>query len=102
MPAHLIVHGVLHAQGYDHEESEEAAEEMEALEIRILKKLGFPNPLPIDSARRQDKLLSFSTACLFLNAFLHSLKCCHTPGHNSGTSCHYANLNRLSEIVKVS
>lgn len=41
--AHLIVHGVLHAQGYDHEDSAEA-EEMEALEIEILGNLGFPNP----------------------------------------------------------
>lgn len=40
---HLIVHGVLHAQGYDHEEEEEAAE-MENLEIEILAKLGVKNP----------------------------------------------------------
>ena len=36
---HLVVHGVLHAQGYDHE-SDEEAEEMEALEIEILAELG--------------------------------------------------------------
>lgn len=41
--AHLVVHGMLHAQGYDHE-SDEEAEEMEALEIDILAALGFPNP----------------------------------------------------------
>jgi probable rRNA maturation factor len=41
--AHLIVHGVLHAQGYDHEE-EEAAAGMEALETEILARLGFDNP----------------------------------------------------------
>ena len=41
--AHLIVHGVLHAMGYDHETDEEA-EKMEALETRIMKKLGFANP----------------------------------------------------------
>ncbi|WP_295750716.1 rRNA maturation RNase YbeY [Undibacterium sp.] len=40
---HLVVHGVLHAQGYDHEEDEEA-EEMEALEIQILAGLGLENP----------------------------------------------------------
>ncbi|MDY7539046.1 rRNA maturation RNase YbeY [Undibacterium sp. RTI2.1] len=40
---HLVVHGVLHAQGYDHETDEEA-EEMEALEIEILADLGWPNP----------------------------------------------------------
>jgi probable rRNA maturation factor len=41
--AHLVVHGVLHAQGYYHEDKEEA-EEMETLEIEILDALGFPNP----------------------------------------------------------
>jgi probable rRNA maturation factor len=41
--AHLVVHGVLHAQGYDHETDEEAAE-MEDLEIEILAKLGEANP----------------------------------------------------------
>ena len=40
---HLVVHGVLHAQGYDHEDDEEA-EEMEALEIEILEGLGIANP----------------------------------------------------------
>ncbi len=40
---HLVVHGVLHAQGYDHEGDEEA-EEMEALEIEILEGLGLKNP----------------------------------------------------------
>jgi probable rRNA maturation factor len=41
--AHLVVHGVLHAQGYDHETDEEAAE-MEGLEIEILAKMGEANP----------------------------------------------------------
>lgn len=40
---HLVVHGVLHAQGYDHE-SDEEAEEMEALEVEILASLGLANP----------------------------------------------------------
>ena len=41
---HMLVHGVLHLMGYDHEPSEADAEEMEALEIKILAKLGFDNP----------------------------------------------------------
>lgn len=41
--AHLIVHGVLHAQGHDHLEEDEA-EEMEQLERDILEALNFPDP----------------------------------------------------------
>ena len=42
--AHLLVHGTLHAQGYDHEAGEREALEMEALEILLMGALGFPNP----------------------------------------------------------
>lgn len=41
--AHLTVHGLLHLQGYDHVESQAAAE-MEQLETQILQKLGFADP----------------------------------------------------------
>lgn len=41
--AHLIVHGVLHAQGYEHEDDVEA-EEMEAIETETLQALGFEDP----------------------------------------------------------
>jgi probable rRNA maturation factor len=41
--AHLIVHGVLHAQGYDHMDDAEAAE-MEGLETEILAALGMADP----------------------------------------------------------
>ena len=41
--AHMVVHGMLHLQGYDHIEDDEA-EAMEALEIRLLSRLGFGNP----------------------------------------------------------
>jgi probable rRNA maturation factor len=41
--AHLVVHGVLHLQGFDHEHEAEAAA-MEMRETRILGKLGFPDP----------------------------------------------------------
>ena len=40
---HLLVHGTLHAQGFDHEDEVEA-EAMESLEIAILKKLKQSNP----------------------------------------------------------
>ncbi|MEJ6021797.1 rRNA maturation RNase YbeY [Ramlibacter sp. PS4R-6] len=42
--AHLLVHGTLHAQGYEHETGEREALEMEALEILLLGALGVPNP----------------------------------------------------------
>jgi probable rRNA maturation factor len=41
--AHLIVHGCLHAQAYDHEIKKDA-EKMEALEVKILRQLRFTNP----------------------------------------------------------
>lgn len=40
---HLTIHGLLHLLGYDHETDDEA-EEMEALEIEILRDLGVKNP----------------------------------------------------------
>ena len=42
--AHLIVHGMLHLQGYDHETNEADAEFMEAREREILAALGYPDP----------------------------------------------------------
>ncbi|MDM7457565.1 MAG: rRNA maturation RNase YbeY [Tepidimonas sp.] len=45
--AHLLVHGALHAQGWDHERSEAEAEAMEAREIAILERLGFANPYAV-------------------------------------------------------
>ena len=41
--AHMVVHGMLHLQGYDHVDDQQA-DEMEALEIRILEQLGLDNP----------------------------------------------------------
>jgi probable rRNA maturation factor len=41
--AHLLVHGVLHLLGFDHEKDKDA-EAMEATEIKVLKKLGISNP----------------------------------------------------------
>ncbi|QNK74083.1 rRNA maturation RNase YbeY [Variovorax sp. PAMC28562] len=42
--AHLLVHGTLHAQGWDHETGEVDADEMEAREIEILAGLNIRNP----------------------------------------------------------
>lgn len=42
--AHLIVHGVLHAQGWDHETSLADTQAMEAREVAILAGLGFASP----------------------------------------------------------
>jgi probable rRNA maturation factor len=42
--AHLLVHGALHAQGWDHETSETDAQAMEEREIAILTGLGIRNP----------------------------------------------------------
>ena len=41
--AHLLVHGTLHAQGWDHEEEDEAAA-MEARESELLMAMGFADP----------------------------------------------------------
>lgn len=43
--AHLVVHGTLHAQGFDHERAADA-ERMEAREREILLGLGFADPYP--------------------------------------------------------
>ena len=41
---HLVVHGTLHLLGHDHETSDADADRMEALERRILKRLGIADP----------------------------------------------------------
>ena len=48
--AHLVTHGVLHAQGYDHEDDEGAAE-MEALEAALLRRLRIPDPYAAERDR---------------------------------------------------
>jgi probable rRNA maturation factor len=42
--AHLVVHGTLHLLGYDHETSDEDAEEMELVERRALASMGIDDP----------------------------------------------------------
>lgn len=49
--AHLVIHGVLHLIGFDHEEEEEAVE-MEALETRLLATLGIADPYQDEDERR--------------------------------------------------
>jgi len=41
--AHMVIHGVLHLLGHDHQ-TEDEAREMEALEVQILAGLGYPDP----------------------------------------------------------
>jgi len=45
---HMVVHGMLHLQGFDHIEDDEAGE-MEKLEISIMKRLGFSDPYKINT-----------------------------------------------------
>jgi len=45
--AHMVVHGVLHLQGYDHIETAQA-EQMEDIERHILEELGFSDPYEVD------------------------------------------------------
>jgi len=49
--SHLVVHGVLHLLGYDHESEAEAAR-MEALEVAVLAGLGFEDPYRAAAARK--------------------------------------------------
>jgi probable rRNA maturation factor len=45
--AHLVVHGVLHLRGYQHEKKRDVAR-MEAREIRILGRIGITNPYAVE------------------------------------------------------
>ena len=47
--SHLVVHGVLHLMGYDHEAAGEAVR-MEALEVAVLSELGVPDPYRVAEA----------------------------------------------------
>ncbi|MCL7946046.1 rRNA maturation RNase YbeY [Marinobacter sp. ATCH36] len=49
--AHMVVHGMLHLQGYDHIDDSDAGV-MEALEIRLLGQLGFSNPYETEETEK--------------------------------------------------
>jgi probable rRNA maturation factor len=49
--AHLMVHGTLHLLGYDHETSDEEAEEMEEAERRALASLGIADPYELSEVQ---------------------------------------------------
>jgi probable rRNA maturation factor len=46
--AHLVIHGLLHLAGYDHETGDDDAAEMEALETKALALMGIPDPYGAD------------------------------------------------------
>src|SRR6185437_10785681 len=46
--SHLVVHGVLHLAGYDHERPKDA-KIMEPLEVKILKRLGIEDPYQVSA-----------------------------------------------------
>ena len=45
--AHMVIHGVLHLRGYDHQD-EAQAKVMEQLEIDLLSQLGLANPYEVN------------------------------------------------------
>ena len=51
--AHMVIHGMLHLQGHDHQDDSEA-EAMEALETRLMQTLGFPAPYQTTDAEDTD------------------------------------------------
>ncbi len=64
--AHLVLHGFLHLLGYDHEDLR-AAEEMEALERRILAGLGIPDPYVAETVGCVDNGMSQGDERRFLS-----------------------------------
>lgn len=53
--SHLVIHGVLHLLGYDHEDSEDA-DIMESLEIHLMNQLGLENPYEGEVSMAEDNL----------------------------------------------
>ena len=65
--AHMVVHGMLHLQGYDHINDDEATV-MESKEIAIMKKLGYKNPYANECR------------CDCRNCDCKNCSCCNCPG----------------------
>lgn len=53
--AHMLIHGLLHLHGYDHEQDADA-QKMEVLEREILASLGFPDPYLNEQGTTQNSL----------------------------------------------
>lgn len=68
--AHMVVHGMLHLQGFDHIKNSDA-KIMEGYEVKILKKLGIKNPYAQDTNVCRDSLCCASGGII---AFLHGIK----------------------------
>jgi probable rRNA maturation factor len=49
--AHLVVHGTLHLLGYDHETSDDDAEEMEEAERLALASIGIADPYELSEVQ---------------------------------------------------
>jgi len=48
----MIIHGMLHLQGYDHEDEDDALA-MEAVETHIMRRLGYTDPYSILEVKQQ-------------------------------------------------
>jgi probable rRNA maturation factor len=53
--AHMLIHGLLHLQGLDHQ-ADEQAEQMEAIEIQLMNRLGFDNPYDSTNSDQPNKI----------------------------------------------
>jgi probable rRNA maturation factor len=55
--AHLVIHGMLHLRGYDHRRKSDARR-MERAEVRLLARLGFPDPYTVELNERHERARS--------------------------------------------
>lgn len=71
--AHMVVHGMLHLQGYDHITDDEASV-MESKEIAIMKKLGYKNPYADECE------CGCGGKCNCVDCKCKNCSCCNCPG----------------------